>query len=712
MVTHVFRQSPPRAVIIRPRPTIHVPIRRNKRNRYTGRVNSALSQAKERLPLQRWQRVVQRPGVRHAAVLALFFALAIVWLRPLPWQMGDHVTGPGDPLTTAWRIVWPAQWLMHRDAPFWETNILYPASKVFARDELTLGESLIAGPIYAATRNALLAYNATLLLTMTLCGFFMYCLAWHFLRSSVGGVIAGVIFALSPYHLAQLDHVGLLSVQWLPLELLFLDRAFRHRRWRDAMLFAATVFLQAISAGYYAYWSAIIVAVYTGYVLATKRHLLSLVAIRRIAIGLAVAFAALVPVVSPFMHVADREAFARPLREVEYWSARPQTWLAATPNSLLYGRLVRVHAWTWSTEMYLFPGGIALLLAVIGLAMRRKDHLRWFALALAGCGFVLTLGPTLHLARRDVGHLPLPYALLYRFVPGGDALRAPVRAAPIAMLGVALLAAFGWQHLAAWIRVRTTRRAVASATAIIVGLALCVEYAIAPLHTVSVPQLDANQSSLVGWLRQEPPGIVAVLPDLRAPVTMALATTNRHRFINGDAEILSPASRALFAKLSDFPSPASVAALDALGVNLVVLTRASYNDAAWEEMTTRIAAIAPELMPAVTLPDAVVLRVASGRSSFAALHDAIPPTASIFLSSAVQDDATYLDRALVAHVLRDRHIRGVLETGWASEPAPPNANEPFDYGIFGAAEPVSDAFDTHAPMWTDGVLVAYRARAR
>jgi len=651
------------------------------------------------------------PATRHALVFALFFALAIVWLRPLSWQMADHVTGPGDPLTTAWRVVWPAQWLVQRDAPFWETNILYPAANVFARDELTLGESLIAGPIYAATGNALLAYNLTLLVTMTLCGFSMYCLAWHFLRSRAAGIVAGIVFTLAPYHLAQLDHAGLLSVQWLPLSLLFLDRAFRWRRWQDASLLAVALFLQAISAGYYAYWSAVVIGIYTGYVAIRRRRVVSLTAIRRIGIALAAALAALIPVVLPFVHVANDEAFARPLREVEYWSARPQTWLAATPNSLLYGRLVQAHAWIWSTEMYLFPGGVALALAVIGLATRRKDHLRWLALALAVSGFVLTLGPTLHLARRDAGHAPLPYAILYRFVPGGDALRAPVRAAPIAMLGIALLAALGWKYLAARIRCRTPRQWASAMGATIVCVALCLDYAIAPLQTVYVPQVDAGRSSLVSWLQREPPGIVAMLPDLRAPVTMALATTDRHRFINGDTEILPPATRVVFATLKDFPSPKSVAALDALGVNLVVLTRASYSEAAWKEMMGSIATVAPEIVPAATLPDAIVFRVVLGQSDFATLHDTIPPTATVFIADTAEGDATYLNRALAAHTLRDHHVRGDLRTGWTSEPIPPNAGESFDYGIFAVAEPVPDAFDVHSPVWSDGVLVAYRARS-
>ena len=259
-----------------------------------------------------------------------------------------------------------------------------PLSRVarLARDELTLGESLVAGPIYAITNNALLAYNLTLLLTLALCGFTMYCLAWHFLRNRTASVIAGTVFTLAPYHLAQLDHAGLLAVQWLPLELLFLDRALRNRRWRDASLLGLMAFLQAISAGYYAYWSAIVLLVFTGYLFLSRRYRFSMRVAVPVVVSLVVAFVALIPIVLPFARVAAREAFARPLHEVEYWSARPQTWLAATPNNLLYGPLVRAHAWTWSTELYLFPGSFALILAALTLVAGQRQRIHWLALAL------------------------------------------------------------------------------------------------------------------------------------------------------------------------------------------------------------------------------------------------------------------------------------------------------------------------------------------
>jgi hypothetical protein len=657
-------------------------------------------------------RISVRHGiVAHLAVFGLFVMLAVIWLRPLPWQMADHVTGPGDPLTTAWRLVWPAQSLMQRDAPFWQTNVLYPASNVFARDELTLGDSLIAGPIYAGTQNALVAYNLTLLLTLALSGFTMYWLAWHLLRHRAAGIIAGIIFALAPYHLAQLDHAGLLAVQWLPLIVLFLDRTLHTRRWRDAALLALLIDLQALSAGYYAYWSAAIILTYLGYVCLSQRRLLTRDALGRIGGALAVAFLALVPIILPFRAVATAEIWARPIREVEYWSARPQTWLAATPNNLLYGGLVRAHAWTWSTEMYLFPGALAIALVVVAVVTSKRGRLRWYAVALACTGFVLTLGPFLHLARRDGGRIPLPYLLLYRVVPGGDALRAPVRAAPIAMLGLALLAGIGWKRLAALMRKRQMHRWAPSLAATALCIAMCGEYATAPVQTVRVPQLRGGASSLADWLRVQPPSVVALLPDLRAPVAMALATTSHHRFINGDAEIMPPATRALFAALDHFPSTAGVNALEALGVDLLVFDRSGTSAADWGRITARIAAFSDDLTPAAMLSNAAVYRVAAPQTRFGGLLNALQPSSLVCIGGVPPDDPTYANRAVLSHLLRDRRVRGTLTTGWTSEPTPLRAGEHCQYGIFALTETVPPGYDPARTLWSDGTLALFRARS-
>ncbi len=654
-----------------------------------------------------WQRA------RHIAVFAFFLAIAAWWLRPLTWRLGSQVTSTGDPLITAWRLVWPVQWLLERPAPFLDSNVLYPASAAFARDELTLGQTLFAGPIYALSRNALLAHNITILFTIALSGFTTYWVIWRLLHHRPAALIAGIIIAIAPYHLAQIDHAGLLAVQWLPLVLYFLDRTLRYRRGRDALLLGAFAFLQAIAAGYYAYVTAFLILAYLGYCCVMERRLLTARGLLHAGAALAIAMVLLVPIAVPFWHVAAAAGFARSPTAVEVWSAKPRMWAAATPDNLLYGRFSRRYSLTWHDEVFLFPGLIALALGGVALSGHRRMRFRAAALVLALVGFILSLGPVLDLKRIGGGRVPLPYAALYRFVPGMDALRAPLRIAPLTMLGLALLAAIGWKRLAIGMRRRHWSRAATYGVTLAVMAGMLGEYATAPIPTVAVPQLDPAFTPITQWLATQPPSIVLMLPNPRAAVAMTLATATRHRFVNGEAEVRPPTRRALFQRLSAFPDRQSITALEMLGVDLVILDRTGYTAEAWRALPDQIRPFAPDLTLAAPLPNALVYHIAPAAQRFPVLLAAIPPTAHLFISATVRDDEEMLDRALLAHLLarEGRDVRGPLDTGWITDPPPAPATMRFDFGIFSRDESPPADYDQATPIWSDATCAIYRARS-
>jgi hypothetical protein len=653
-----------------------------------------------------WQRA------QHGAVFAFFLAIAAWWLRPLTWRLGSHVTSTGDPLITAWRLVWPVQWLLERPAPFLDSNVLYPASAAFARDELMLGQTLFAGPVYALTRNALLAHNVTILLTVALSGFTTYWVVWRLLHHRAAALIAGIIMAIAPYHLAQIDHAGLLAVQWLPLVLYFLDRTLRYRRGRDALLLGLFAFLQSIAAGYYAYVTAFLILAYLGYCCVLERRLLTARGLLHMGAALGIAMALLVPIILPFWRVASVEGFARSPATVEVWSAKPRMWAAATPDNLLYGQFSRRYSLTWHNEVFLFPGLIALALGGFALR-RRRARFRAAALALALVGFILSLGPVLDFKRVGGGRMPLPYAALYRFVPGMDALRAPLRIAPLTMLGIALLAAIGWKRLEIGMRRRHWSRAATYGVTLAVIAGMLGEYATAPITTVAVPQLDSAFTPITQWLAAQPPGIVLMLPNPRAAVAMTLATATRHRFVNGEEEVRPPARRALFQRLSAFPDRQSITALEMLGVDLVILDRTGYTAEAWRALPDQIRPFAPDLTLAAPLPNALVYHIAPAEQRFPALLAAIPPAAHLFISATVHGDEEMLDRALLAHLLarEGRDVRGPLDTNWITDPPPAPATMRYDFGIFARDEPPPDTYDRAAPIWSDATCAIYRARS-
>ncbi|MHC4845011.1 MAG: hypothetical protein ACYTCU_02505, partial [Planctomycetota bacterium] len=114
-------------------------------------------------------------------------------------------------------------------------------------------------------------------------------------------------------------------------------------------------------------------------------------------------------------------------------------------------------------------------LAIVVLGFRRtREQIFWLVLALFF--FVLGLGPSLHVAGENTG-VPLPYAWLSD-LPVLSMLRKPDRFIVMVQLCVALLAAYGWRHVA--LRIPEGRRRLALGVALAL---VAVESSAAPLRT-------------------------------------------------------------------------------------------------------------------------------------------------------------------------------------------------------------------------------------
>src|SRR5439155_25406920 len=102
----------------------------------------------------------------------------------------------------------------------------------------------------------------------------------------------------------------------------------------------------------------------------------------------------------------------------------------------------------------LFPGVVAPILAVVGLAGSRRRE-RWLFATLGVLGGLLTLGPYQYVGQ---WRIPLPYWLLYEVVPGFSGLRVPTRFVVLVLLGLAGLAGLGVDVLTRWVRSKVEGR--------------------------------------------------------------------------------------------------------------------------------------------------------------------------------------------------------------------------------------------------------------
>jgi hypothetical protein len=200
-------------------------------------------------------------------------------------------------------------------------------------------------------------------------------------------------------------------------------------------------------------------------------------------------------------------------------------------------------------------------------ASRRRDAVIVYALLTLLC-VLLAAGP-------PIGLWPLVYDL-----PGFNFLRVPSRFMLLAVLGLAVLAAFGFDRLT---RSLTNRgRTVA---AILVGSVLVAECFTIPLpghrpYRVVVPGADR-------WLATWPsPLVVAELPadhhdERRQSTYMLHSLAHWQKTVHGHSGIRTPLHAELYGKLRGFPSDDSLDALSSLGVTHIVVHPGMYEPEDW-----------------------------------------------------------------------------------------------------------------------------------
>jgi len=273
-----------------------------------------------------------------------------------------------------------------------------------------------------------------------------------------------------------------------------------------------------------------------------------------------------------------------PHRDVRHYGATMWSYRATPPMNRLFGR---EGARPGTSELYLFPGYVALLLAGVGL-VRAHDRRRFAYLAGLLVAFEIS---------RGLNGLAFPW--LFEHVQAFRALRVPARIGILVNLSLAVLAGYGLQWLLSWI---TDVRVRAAATAVVTA-ALLVEYASAPVLAVA-PEV----SRIDKWLARQPPSVIVELPlaSHRGGTSidwlyMYEGIEHRQRMLNGYSGYAPGSYYVMLDQMIGFPDDRSIAALRERRVDYVVLRGEEYPPERWAPMIDAIRA-RPELSLVTILP--------------------------------------------------------------------------------------------------------------
>jgi hypothetical protein len=570
-----------------------------------------------------------------AGVFLVACVASVVFTWPLARGAADHVLGASY---------------------FWDayTNTMIPASRVDAltgRGPLSLfdeyyfaplpnaivfnenffGLSLLFAPFYLLGAGPLLAYNLTLLLSLSLSVFCTYLLVRKLTGSGWAGFLAGVAFTFSPYVMFELGRIQLVSTQWIPACFYLLHRALESGRARNVAAFWLAYLLQLGTGLYYAmFLLPLLAAVGLGSCRFTRPHPRTIVT--WLACGAAagaLAFAFLHPYFSERKHFALERSLAFAASydgKLDFFGNVPMTnlglpWLHHPDNpwgaheeiafpgftmvalALFACGAGGVRAWkqhgtrvvlavvtcafgalvVGALVTLLLHGMLAGLIALLATAL-----LAWRALSLPGVSrglglYCLALGLAVLLF---LGIEPLAwhgrpvhglYYYLYSYVPGFDGIRKVSRQAVMTTFLGAIVAGFGGARLFALTRTTFAR------ASIFAGLLLTTTLELRSFPFPLVEQwAGASVPRVYRFLAGLPKDdLLAVLPQnegtlrFRGDAGMALhnylALFHAHRFVDGQSSFTPPVTDLVHRALSDLPSERAHTVLREVGAKHLLI---------------------------------------------------------------------------------------------------------------------------------------------
>jgi hypothetical protein len=545
-------------------------------------------------PVAAYGGAAERPGLlsaplrwREVCLVAGLFALASSVLT-LPLARHPTRTLPSDlvdTLLTTWIISWDADSLRHGLHGVWNAPFYFPYPRTLAFSENLFGVAFLVAPVYWITGNPILTYNVAFLFSFTLAGTGMYVLVRQLTGSRGAAAVAGAYYAFCPFRTAQaqLSHIQMLAIGWLPIALWALHRYFLSFRRAWLALFAAACCLQVLSNTYVAYFMTVPIAVVIAFHAAGARE-----PVRRWLTDLAAAalivLAVLAPVAAQYYHVRIDHQQIRSIGEIESGGADLRAYFV--PASGLWRRWLPLPQPIFGeTEKELFPGFVGPLLALLTIAVavsRRQPIGRWvFAYGvIAFAGFVLSLGPLVRV-RGVVLMRHGPYDWLQHLLPGMGGMRAPSRFVVIAIAGMSVLIGYGVLLVMDRIRPRFHGVVIAVLLAGVVADGWAV-----PIPIVAyTPRGRLEDRAIAEWLHGRPPGVILHLPLMTAQfqeLHYQYATLfHDHPMINGFTGWASPLQQLLRqrrAPLYDYARyPATVTMLRSLGVRYVFVHPDDYN---------------------------------------------------------------------------------------------------------------------------------------
>jgi hypothetical protein len=389
----------------------------------------------------------------NITVILLFLALTLIFTFPLILHISEatpFADGSGDQFQSMW-LWWSFKTsLLELNTNFLHTDFAYYPQGTSLTYHTSVFLGLLALPFqYLAEtpKSLIISHNLLMILTFVLSGFGMYLLVWRLVKHPVIAFICGLLFAFCPYRLWHMNHLNLLSTQWIPFYILYLVESVDRKSLKSSLWAAAFFILTFLSSLTYASFLALFTLFYVAYLLIRSRKVLLN---KRVISNLSIALLMVCVLLSPLLYslYSTRIDWAPSEEMVVRTSANLLGYFLPVKERSLLGSyfLPSLLNFRGIAGGEIFLGYVLLFFAVYTWIRRPPRKAKfWFFSSLAF--LLLSLGQAIHVYGHSLHFKWLPYGILRACIPVFQVGRTPGRFSIMVTLCLIAFSSYGWARL-------------------------------------------------------------------------------------------------------------------------------------------------------------------------------------------------------------------------------------------------------------------------
>lgn len=535
---------------------------------------------------------------RGLLILLLFLILTLLFTYPLFFKINSYIPGFDNTDEPYWSL-WYSWWSGYS----FNNNLNFTFSPLLAAPfGLDLGRQMY--PVWDFISRLLViefgpisAYNFQIIFSLVFSAFFMYLLVYSLTDSRMAGILSGIIYSFSPYHMVRLwQHLNLIQIEWLALLVLMLCKLREKNSLRNSIFVGLSFSVIALFSLYYVYLALIIIASFIAFtVIFDKERRLKI--FKPISVSALISFLLLIPIFLPvFNYLGSIQAggewgYARPFENLFSQAAKPLSYLLPVVDHPFFGKFTENFVGTQLyglslTEHALYLGWIALILAFFAFKRWRSCKKKKQGQSPFGdspclapeagfyIGFFIFLAIIAWFFSQppwwQIGPLKIfmPSFFMYKLLP---MFRAYCRFGIVVMLAVAVLAGFGLKFILDRFKSRKSKVAV---TAFFCSLVLFEFWNWPPYKVIDVSRVPA----VYYWLKAQAQDFtIAEYPlDAVAPDQMYrfYQITHEKKIINDT--VPGTAANNLAKTLTQLSEPRTAGILKWMQVKYVIVHRDRY----------------------------------------------------------------------------------------------------------------------------------------